>query len=129
MKLSVDRSYIVSAEADMPLRGQYIAVDSPKRSIRTAQIDGKTFFLLSGESHQAGLESDTQVHYKRLYTDLKELFSLSHLDTRLVRTRPTDARFDSVCRNYLFQYALCLFEYGLSKMGIIKFDGKRKDYQ
>ena len=27
MKLSVDRSYIVAAEGDMPLRGQYIAVD------------------------------------------------------------------------------------------------------
>ncbi|WP_411197850.1 Rieske Fe-S protein [Sporosarcina sp. ANT_H38] len=79
MKLSVDRSYIVAAEGDMPLRGQYIAVDEPKRSIRTAQIDGKTFFLLSGESHRAGMESDTQVHYNRLYTDLQELYNLSTL--------------------------------------------------
>ncbi|MBE1555132.1 FAD-dependent oxidoreductase [Sporosarcina limicola] len=77
MKLSVDRSYIVAAEADMALRGQYIAVDSPKRSIRTAQIDGKTYFLLSGESHQAGLESATQIHYDRLYTEVKETFNLS----------------------------------------------------
>lgn len=77
MKLSVDRSYIVASEGDMALRGQYIAVDSPKRSIRTARIDGKTFFLLSGESHQAGTESDTQVHYNRLYTDVKELYHLT----------------------------------------------------
>lgn len=79
LKLSVDRSYIVAAEGSMALRGQYIAVDSPKRSIRTAQIDGKTFFLLSGESHQAGMESDTQVHYNRLYTDVKEIYHLSTL--------------------------------------------------
>lgn len=77
MKLSVDRSYIVSAEGNMALRGQYISVDEPKRSIRTAQIDGKTFFLLSGESHQAGMESDTQVHYNRLYTEVKDLYKLS----------------------------------------------------
>ena len=79
MKLSVDRSYLVAAEADMPLRGQYIAIDSPKRSIRTASIDGQSYFLLSGESHQAGTESDTQVHYERLYSDVKDLYNLSTL--------------------------------------------------
>lgn len=77
MKLSVDRSYIVSAEADIALRGQYISVDEPKRSIRTAKLDGKTYFLLSGQSHQAGMESDTQVHYDWLYRDVKESFGLS----------------------------------------------------
>lgn len=79
MKLSVDRSYIVAAEGDMALRGQYIAIDSPKRSIRTAKIDGKTFFLLSGESHQAGMESNTKVHYDRLNTDVQELYNLTTL--------------------------------------------------
>ncbi|MFC5588035.1 FAD-dependent oxidoreductase [Sporosarcina soli] len=78
MKLAVDRSYIVAAEGNMPLQGQYISVDSPKRSIRTAQFDDKTFFLLSGESHTAGAESNTEVHYKRLNTDVQELY---HLDT------------------------------------------------
>ena len=54
-------------------------VDEPNRSIRTAQIDGKTFFLLSGENHRAGMESDTQIHYNRLYTDLQEIYNLSTL--------------------------------------------------
>src|SRR6185437_9164522 len=76
MKLSVSRSYIVSAEADMALRGQYISVDNPKRSIRTAYIDGKKFFLLAGEDHQAGIESNTQVHYDKLFSDLKNLYNL-----------------------------------------------------
>ena len=79
MKLSVDRSYIVAAEADMALRGQYIAVDNPKRSIRTAVIDHKTYFLLSGESHVAGMESDTQTRYNHLYADVRKTFNLSNL--------------------------------------------------
>ncbi|MHA6259875.1 FAD-dependent oxidoreductase [Sporosarcina sp. CAU 1771] len=76
MKLSVDRSYIVSAEADIALQGQYISVDEPKRSIRTAQFDDKTYFLLSGESHQAGAKGNTNFHYDRLYRDVKDLFGL-----------------------------------------------------
>ncbi|MFS0577194.1 FAD-dependent oxidoreductase [Sporosarcina sp. 179-K 3D1 HS] len=77
MKLLVDRSYIVAAEAAMPLQGQYISVDSPKRSVRTAQIDGKTYFLLSGEGHQAGTEKETQVHYDRLYQEIQDVYQLS----------------------------------------------------
>lgn len=77
LKLAVDRSYIVSTEADMPLRGQYISVDEPKRSIRTAQFDDKTYFLLSGASHKAGMETNTIAHYDKLYADLKNTFHLS----------------------------------------------------
>lgn len=81
LKLSIGRSYIVSAEADMPLRGQYISVDKPKRSVRTAQFDGKTYFLLSGAGHPAGLEGNTKNHYDWLYSDLKNSFKLSPLIT------------------------------------------------
>lgn len=77
LKLSVDRSYIVSAIADMTLQGQYISVDAPKRSIRTAKIDGKTYFLLSGADHTAGIVGNTAEHYERLYEDVKDTFRLS----------------------------------------------------
>jgi glycine/D-amino acid oxidase-like deaminating enzyme len=77
MKLAVDRSYIVSAEADMALQGQYISVDSPKRSVRTAKIDGKTYILLSGASHPAGMKENTEAHYARLYDDMEDTFKLS----------------------------------------------------
>ena len=77
MKLTVDRSYIVAAQVDTPLRGQYIAVDSPKRSIRTAQIDGKVYFLLSGASHQAGASVNTKDHYDLLSSDMKNNFNMS----------------------------------------------------
>lgn len=81
LKLAVDRSYIVSTEANMPLRGQYISIDSPKRSIRTAQFDSETYFLLSGASHQAGLEGNTIPYYDKLYADLKDTFHLTERAT------------------------------------------------
>ncbi|WP_432361809.1 FAD-dependent oxidoreductase [Sporosarcina sp. UB5] len=76
LKLIVNRSYIVSAPANMPLTGQYISVDNPKRSVRTAYIDGKTHFLLSGEGHQAGTEKETQVHYETLSSELRNVYQL-----------------------------------------------------
>lgn len=79
MKLSVSRSYIVAAPANMPLTGQYISVDNPKRSVRTAFIDGKTHFLLSGEGHQAGMEKETQVHYETLSSELHSIYQLDPL--------------------------------------------------
>lgn len=81
IKLAVDRSYIVSTIADMPLTGQYIAVDSPKRSIRTASFDDKTYFLLSGAHHTAGREGDTRSYYEKLHKDMKNTFRLSSFIT------------------------------------------------
>lgn len=81
LKLSVDRSYIVAATADMALTGQYISIDAPKRSVRTAKIDGKTYFLLSGPHHTAGMKSETSKYYEQLYTDVKETFRLSSFIT------------------------------------------------
>lgn len=77
LKLSVDRSYIVAAETTTPLHGQYIAVDEPKRSIRTAHIDGKTYFLLSSASHRAGASVNTKDNYNALYNDMGSTFNFS----------------------------------------------------
>lgn len=81
LKLAVDRSYIVAAEATMALSGQYIAIDEPKRSVRTAKFDGETYFLLSGTHHTAGMKSETSKFYHKLYTDTKETFRLSSFIT------------------------------------------------
>lgn len=79
LKLSVNRSYIVSCYANMPLQGQYISVDNPKRSVRTVYIDGKTHFLLAGESHVAGTEKATQIHYETLSFELRNTYQLEAL--------------------------------------------------
>lgn len=76
LKLEVNRSYLLSAPADMPLQGQYLSVDEPNRSVRTAYIDGRPHFLLSGESHRAGSTSDTNIHYNRLSEELQSIYHL-----------------------------------------------------
>lgn len=81
LKLSVDRSYLVAAKSHMPLQNQYIAVDQPKRSIRTAKIDGENYFLLGGKSHTAGTKKHTSQFYEALYHEVKEDFLLTSLET------------------------------------------------
>lgn len=71
LKLDVERSYIAAARTATPFEHQYISVDNPKRSIRTATIDGESYLLLAAESHPAGAEKETQVHYDRITEDLK----------------------------------------------------------
>ncbi|MDN4606381.1 FAD-dependent oxidoreductase [Sporosarcina highlanderae] len=79
LKLTVGRSYVVSTSANMPLQGQYISVDSPKRSVRTAFIDGQAHFLLSGEGHPANVEKETRIHYRTLDSELKYVYHLDPL--------------------------------------------------
>ncbi|MDV6378474.1 FAD-dependent oxidoreductase [Sporosarcina sp. GW1-11] len=71
LKLDVERSYIAAAKTATPFDQQYMAVDNPKRSIRTTTIDGQTYVLLCAESHPAGAEKETQIIYDRLTDDLK----------------------------------------------------------
>lgn len=82
LKLTVGRSYLVSTAANMPLQGQYISVDAPRRSARTAFIDGNAHFLLSGEGHRAGVEKGTQIHYRTLDSELKYIYHLDPLQEK-----------------------------------------------
>src|SRR5699024_9398759 len=66
---------------DMPLMNQYIAVDQPKQTMRTVQIDGKHYFLLGGDDHPAGFIEHTEVYYEQLYEALKKDFLLTSLIT------------------------------------------------
>lgn len=81
LKLAVNRSYLVAAETDMPLMNQYIAVDQPKQTMRTVQIDRKHYFLLGGDDHPAGFIEHTEVYYEQLYEALKKDFLLTSLVT------------------------------------------------
>lgn len=76
LKLTVNRSYVVSVPATTSLQGQYLSVDGPKRSIRTARIDGTTHFMLSGQDHVAGMEQKTGVHYETLARELGAVHQL-----------------------------------------------------
>lgn len=76
IKLAVNRSYISVAPTDRELKDQYISVDSPQRSIRTANIDGKIYMMLAGSNHTAGMKKETDEEYGRLAEDLENLFHL-----------------------------------------------------
>ena len=78
LKLQVDRSYAAAAETTTALSGQYISVDKPKLSIRTSQIDGKTYLILAGDSHEAGRKSETQEYYNTLFENGRKVFGLPH---------------------------------------------------
>lgn len=76
-KLVVERSYAASALTDKPLKGQYLAVDQPSLSVRTAQIDGKSYLVIGGGKHEAGSKSDTEPYYESLVEKGQQLFGLS----------------------------------------------------
>jgi len=78
LKLDVERSYIAAAKTETPFDHQYISVDEPKRSIRTATIDDQSYLLLCAQSHPAGSEKETQLHYDSLTEDIKT--TLGHPD-------------------------------------------------
>lgn len=74
LKLSNSRSYIVASKITDTLRGQYLSVDTPTRSIRTTTINGENYLLLAGAKHIAGKITDTQPYYEALQKDLKQHF-------------------------------------------------------
>jgi len=76
-KLVVERSYAASALTDKVLKGQYLAVDQPSLSVRTAQIDGKSYLVIGGGKHEAGSKSDTGPYYQSLTEKGNELFGIS----------------------------------------------------
>lgn len=77
LKLDVERSYVAAAKTENTFANQYIAVDQPKRSIRTASIDGEYYLLLCAQSHPAGAETDTQTFYHTLADDLQTVLGAS----------------------------------------------------
>lgn len=76
-RMHADRSYIIAVKPkkDYP-GGMYISADEPKRSLRSATIDGEEMVLISGESHKTGQGGDTLSHYEALETFGQQVFEL-----------------------------------------------------
>lgn len=66
-RMYADRSYIVGGELnkDYP-GGMYLSADKPKRSIRTANMDGKSLLLIGGEGHKTGQGGSSLQHFDNL---------------------------------------------------------------
>lgn len=70
-KLSIDRSYLIASKTSELLQGQYLSVENPTRTIRTALVSNTPYFIFGGNNHKAG----TIEHTKEYYTDLKKELS------------------------------------------------------
>ena len=59
--LKPERSYAAAlpVTGDVP-RGMYLSVDSPTRSLRTAEVDGISYLLAGGNGHTVGRKKHTQ---------------------------------------------------------------------
>lgn len=80
MKLRVERGYLMAAKVDSPLKQQYLSVDDPARSIRTATIDQQTYIVMAGSSHLAGSNTETTSYYDALQSELSTAFHLPKAD-------------------------------------------------
>ena len=127
MKLTVDRSYIVSAEADIALRGRYIAVDLPKRSIQPQKLTEKHISYYQVKVTRRGSKAIHKSTTNDQFRCERSVWSFGH-HKWLVSTRSRNGRYNSICRNYFFRFALRLFEYRVSKVGSVKLDGQCTDY-
>nr|WP_106781635.1 FAD-dependent oxidoreductase [Lysinibacillus timonensis] len=76
-KLSIERSYLTATKTNELLKGQYLSVDTPSRTIRTALINNQPYFIYGGSSHKAGTVEDTQSYYETLQNEVVYKFDLS----------------------------------------------------
>ncbi|MFF2178224.1 FAD-dependent oxidoreductase [Lysinibacillus sp. NPDC058147] len=73
-KLSNSRSYMVAGKITDTLQGQYLCVDNPTRSIRTATINGEHYLVLGGANHIAGETANTKPYYEAIQNEMRAHF-------------------------------------------------------
>lgn len=76
IKLQINRAYLTAVKTSELLTEQYLSIDDPSRTIRTALVDNQPYFLYGGSTHLAGTVTETQPFYDTLAIDLKEQFDL-----------------------------------------------------
>ncbi|MER1986298.1 MAG: FAD-dependent oxidoreductase [Solibacillus sp.] len=76
LKLQVSRAYLTATKTSELLQEQYISIDQPSRTIRTALVNDKPYLLYGGSAHQAGTVSDTQIFYDTLAEEVQKQYEL-----------------------------------------------------
>lgn len=73
-----ERAYIIAAKIPEKFPGGiYINAESPTRSIRSTQMNGKDLWLFAGENHKTGQGQSTMKHYDTLQQFAEEKFGIS----------------------------------------------------
>lgn len=80
-RLSQMRSYALAAklENSMP-EGMFINIDDLGLSFRPHIMDQETWYVIGGEDHVVGEESDSSDHYQKLEQLARERFNISAID-------------------------------------------------
>ncbi|GGE64236.1 FAD-dependent oxidoreductase [Priestia taiwanensis] len=82
-RMHADSSYVIAAKTNKEYPGgMYISADQPKRSLRSATINGEEMVLISGESHKVGQGGDILSHYKALEDFGQHVFGLETIPHR-----------------------------------------------
>ena len=76
LKLQVSRSYLTATKCSELLQGQYLSIDNPGRTIRTAIIHNEPYFIYGGFSNLAATHKDSN-YYETLGQEVQTLFDLT----------------------------------------------------
>ncbi|GAA0611403.1 FAD-dependent oxidoreductase [Virgibacillus siamensis] len=77
-RMYAERAYVIATKTPKKFPGGiYINAESPSRSIRSAQMDGKEMWLFAGENHKTGQGQSTMEHYDALQQFAEEKFGIS----------------------------------------------------
>ncbi|GAB4073629.1 FAD-dependent oxidoreductase [Barrientosiimonas marina] len=78
VRMYPERSYVIAVKVPESFPGgMYISAESPVRSIRSASINGETFWLIAGDSHKTGQAESTIEHYDALQAYAEKHFGIS----------------------------------------------------
>ncbi|MDQ1914427.1 FAD-dependent oxidoreductase [Paenibacillus sp. GD4] len=82
-RLHVERSYAMAirAKLDYP-GGMYISADNPKRSLRSATVNGEPMLIIGGEGHKTGQGICTFQYYENLKKFAEEELGLQEIAYR-----------------------------------------------
>lgn len=76
-RLHAKRSYALAIKAKTIYPGgMYINAETPKRSLRSATVDGEEMIIVGGESHKTGQSKGTLRHYEILQNFAEETFGI-----------------------------------------------------
>lgn len=76
-RMYAERSYIIAIKPAKKFEGgMYLSVEDPKRSIRSAMINGEEMLLIGGDKHKTGQGKETVQHFQALEIFAKENFGI-----------------------------------------------------
>lgn len=81
-RMYADRAYVLLGKTSKDIRGLYLNVETPTRSIRSTIVNEEKMTLIIGENHRTGASDNTMKHYEALQMFGEEKLGLSEVTYR-----------------------------------------------